>query len=343
MLIDQINEPLEFKYPGGLRRDDVIAPLRARAAKASVFVLDRDAVAMAAHVAFGKPSSIIQALPWVKLPFESTWIEFANNDLREAMAELGSPNVAAPGTETTIVRSGFLLRQEGDNKISVEYIHADKVKDGPVLADLAPIKATFDLSPEGPDDFEITPPNIHPASSDRVRQHLRLITNDPKEAHAAGQLRARFSWKPHPDQAALARHMTAALGSARVAQIEERQADEAYRLFRDAILPGIILLNCKNAVNSEPVEAPTKLNKKRAERGRPPIREHTLITIRLGTATQRHMGGSEAGRRALRASLVRGHFKLRRIADGRMQPLWWSPHARRGYGEPEPRRHIISP
>src|SRR3546814_20361737 len=101
-----------LEYPDGTLHDDALIPTKKRLSGAQVYMLDRDAVALAANVSLSKPSSILSALPWVRLPCETTWIEFTNDDVRDAMADLGSPNLHAPGTVSRLIQSGFLMSRD---------------------------------------------------------------------------------------------------------------------------------------------------------------------------------------------------------------------------------------
>src|SRR3546814_15616932 len=121
-----VNTLIEFssglEYPDGTRHDAAWISTKKRLSGAQVYILDRDAVAMAANVSLSKPSSILSALPWVRLPFATTWIEFTNNDVRDSMADLGSPNLHAPGPVSRLIHSGFLLSREADFLLFA-YVH----------------------------------------------------------------------------------------------------------------------------------------------------------------------------------------------------------------------------
>lgn len=329
MLANALNEfRFDYVYPGGTRHDDALKPFRKRLAEAQKFVLDRDAVAMSANVSLSKPTSILSALPWVRLPFEKTWIEFTNVDLRDAMQELGSPNLTAPGTVSRIIRSGFLMWQEGEELV-VDYVHEDEAH-GRKLIDLAPIRLSFRLGegapgvspdmPSGSGGIELT--------RGRVRDNLRLITTDPEERRANDDLGRRASWTMHPDMTDIAAEMVGMVGPDKVDQIQLNQANEAKRLFQLLALPALILLNCRNAVEREHVSAPEKLNKKRVARGKPPLVEHIVVKVSLNAKVRRRAEAAGTGTgRWIRGSLVRGHFKVRKTGI-----FWWSPHARSGYG-----------
>src|SRR3546814_6550481 len=98
MLVNTLNEfSSGLEYPDGTRHDDALISTKKRLSGAQVYILDRDAVAMAANVSLSKPSSILSALPWVRLPFETTWIEFTNNGVRDAMRISARRTFMRPG------------------------------------------------------------------------------------------------------------------------------------------------------------------------------------------------------------------------------------------------------
>jgi hypothetical protein len=115
------------------------------------------------------------------------------------------------------------------------------------------------------------------------------------------------------------------MGSDQVEAIRERQAAEARRLFNLAILPTLILLNCRNAVEVNRVDAPEKLNKQRAKKNKPPLSGYNEIRIKLNAARQRMASRPGGSVREMTAAYVTGHFKVRRSGI-----FWWSPHVRMG-------------
>src|SRR3546814_607944 len=142
----------------------------------------------------------------------------------------------------------------------------------------------------------------------------------------------------HPDMDKGAGAMGLMRGTDRVDRIPELQAREAARLFFLQVLPALILLNCRNAVEREHVPAPDKLNKKRTARGRPPLVEHIVVKVSLNAKVRRRAEASGTGPgNWIRGTLVRGHFKVRKTGI-----FWWSPHARSGYGTVT-RTHIVTP
>jgi len=341
MLIDEfLAYKNDFTYPDGTRYAACLERIRRRLRQAQAFVLDRDAVAMAANVSLSKPSSIVSALPWIKLPFDSTWIEFSNIEFRDAMTEAGSPNVKPEGTKAEIRKTGFLLREKR-GVIQADYIHLDRAVIGGQtheLPDLAPIRLYYTLNADP--DIDAGVPEIDPARFDpnlvefkirgRMRNRFKLLADDPAELRAEVSLKSRAFWGPHPDMAPIAEAMVKMTGEANTRQLEEYQAEEASRLFSMAILPALILLNCRNAVDVETVPAPEKLNKQRILKGKEPLLEHRIVKMHLSEARKRSIArlGSAEARRAARGTLVMGHYKVRKSGI-----FWWRPHARSGHGK----------
>ena len=328
MLADQINEETGVVHPDGTTHDALLAPLRERVGRAKVYVFGPEAVQMAANVAMGKPSSMLAALPWVRLPAPETWIEFSNLDLRQAMAAMGSPNLTPPNTAVTILRTGFLMREVAGNLV-VDYVHADRTPDGRTMLDLAPVRMRFELDPDRPLVAPALGLAVPEEARGRVRAHLKLISENPAEAAAESSLRERFFYGPHPDMAPLARFLAQVKGAAFVRKVEEDQGSEGWRLFHAVALPALILLNCRNAVEVEEVEPSAKLNRTRVAKGRAPLRPHGLVRMHLTAARRAMTASGGAGRGAVASAFVIGHFKVR---SGGI--FWWSPHVRVGIGDP---------
>lgn len=331
----------------GYEHDRSLNGVRKRLQDAPKFILDPNAVTMAAGVALSKPSSILTALPFTRLPADPMWIEFANADAKEAMARLGSPNTQLPRGVTVIERSGFLLRYDKEGDILIEYVHRDRTPSGDVLMDVAPIVGKLKIK-----DFDevrhslisalasVFRENAAPEkiAKGRVQEHLNKIHNDPHEADADLELDQRLSWISHVDLIGFKEILLRKLGSDQVAQIERDQGSELIRLFKLMILPTLILLNCRNAVDIEKVEAPEKLNKQRIKKGRPPIVEHSVVKVHL-SETRRKVYASHGHNASIaRGALVIGHFKVRR--GGRI--FWWSPHWRGSPSSADMKTYIVT-
>lgn len=330
MLVNSLNE---FKsgivYPDGYPHDRGVDPVRRRIAAAHLFVLDRDASAMAASVSLSRPTSVLSTLPWVRLPFDPMWIEFENLNLRSAMADFGSPNIQVPGARTFIERSGFLLTMDADDLV-MDYVHADRDMEHDRRAvDLSSVRGRFAIKGDiTPPPVPFSPMQVHEQASGRVRKHQASMAESTAEYAAEVKLRSMFSFEPHPDLARIRRNIAGMIGEAGLARMDAEQGAEMYRMFSLQILPALILLNCRNAVETERVEVSPKLNRNRIAKGRPPLVEHLVVRMRLSPRERLAVrSGAGAGTGHSRGTVVMGHFKVRKSGI-----FWWSPHARRGYG-----------
>jgi hypothetical protein len=170
-----------------------------------------------------------------------------------------------------------------------------------------------------------------------VRRHGELLSKDPAELLADSKLHMRLDWKPHPDMKGVKANLLRMMGAERVARIEEDQAAELRRLFFLQVLPALILLACRNAVDVEVVPAPDKLNKQRSKKGKPPLVEHRVVRMHLSPARKRAYAASGgSGTAASRGTVVMGHFKVRKSGV-----YWWQPHARGGRLDGEIKRTFV--
>ena len=313
----------------------MLSTVRRQVRAARKYVFTKEAVAMAANVSLSRPSSIVAALSWVRLKSNPMWVEFQNGDLRQAMADMGSPNTRAPNTVVEIVRSGFLFSMTDDGFLSVEYIHADRTNEGRVLTDLAPVLMTFDLSDqEMPRVSTAMKPSLRGVGG-KVRRHLELVSKDPKEAAAEASLRDRFEYIPHPDMEPARDFIVKIRGEAGAVRVEEDQANEAWRLFHNMGLSALILLNCRNATDTTEVVPSAKLNKARKAKGKEPLQTYETVTMHLTAAAKRRSFGGD-GSAALASTIVGGHFKVRKSGV-----FYWNEHLRSGYGEAAPKTVIV--
>lgn len=338
-------EIMEWKsgvvYRDGYRHDSSMDGLKERLARAEKFVLDPQASVMAAGVAMSRPSSILAALDFARLPFDPFWIEFANADARQAMASLGSPLKPTGDRGITIERSGFLIRSEGESLV-VEYVYTLRTETGIRSLDQSPVRARFSLKgmSEGSRAMlELLAPvdrDVPKIATGKVQDHIRMLHTSPAEAAADLELRARYVTSLNPAVAQVRKNVVALHGEAHVDSLERRQGEEMYRLFTLQALPALILLNCRNAVAPERVPAPERLNRQRAKKGRPPVPEHVLVKIHLSPERRLARQAAGGGRAAARGGLVIGHFKVRKSGV-----WWWSPHWRGSHEGKTPERTFV--
>ena len=335
MFADTVLERTGIRYPNGASHDAMLSTLRRQVRAARKFVFTKEAVAMAANVGLSRPTSIVAALHWVRLKSDPMWIEFTNQDLRQAMADMGSPNVRAPNTIVEIVRSGFLLSMTDDGFLSIEYVHSDKTGNGTVLTDMAPVLMTFDLSDQDlPRVSTALKPSLRGVGG-KVRRHLELVSKHSKEAAAEESLRNRFEYVPHPDMEPAREFIVKIQGEEGAAQVEENQAAEAWRLWYLFGLPALVLMNCRNAVDTAEVVPSAKLNKTRQAKGKEPLQTYETVTMHLTAgAKRRHSAGDGSAVRA--STIVGAHFKVRKSGV-----FYWNEHYRSGYGDVRPKNVIV--
>lgn len=350
MLFTDIQESQsELRYPNGYRHDDSLNPIRRKIAYASLYIMDDQALAMAANVALTKPTSILASLPFVALPDDMIWIEYANFQARKAAADMGSPNLRAENAVVQVLRTGFLLyidedEQTGKKDLVMEYVHKDRPFEGRLpdgresITDIAPVIGRFSL--RDTDEYKLPyfpaiPRDPTVPVAGKMKQFHQLLEKDPAEAAAWHELRSRLTWEAHPDLAPLRRTVAAMMGEDRVEMMEEDQAGDMERAFLNQILPGLILLNCRNAVEREVVPAPERLNKQRAKKGRPAIRAYTTVKVHLSGSARRAMASAGQTLASARdGAFVIGHFKVRKTGI-----FFWGFHMRGGGPtKPGPRR-----
>lgn len=330
MLFTDIMEPQsKLVYPDGYAHDRSLDALREKVKTAELYVLDEQAVAMAANVSVTKPSSIIAALPFVKIPFERIWIEFANQQLRAATLDLGSPNIRDEIHRYHVERSGFLLYMDHDAEdLVIEYVHRDKTPEGMQVTDMAPVIGRFSLAKTDEysvEEFPSLPRTTAPLTTGKFREHQKIIEKNPGEAAAEHELHNRLRTMPHPASRRLVQSVEMMMGPAAVKQVQEGQSGDLRRMFSSLVLPALILLNCRNAVDQERVPAQEKLNKKRAQKGRPPILEYRMVKIHLSGNRRRALARQGVSTVATTGALVIGHFKVRKSGI-----YWWGFHMRNG-------------
>lgn len=345
LLFTDVMETLsDLVYPDGYRHDQALDRFRLRVKKARPFIFDEQAVAMAANVSQSKPSSILASLPFVRLPAPYMWIEFSNQHLRQAMHDLGSPNIRSERAVVDVERTAFLL-WEDDGRIMMEYVHRDRAGDK-TYTDLAPIVGMFDPSLDNKfakfSAFIATKASPMKeietyGATGKVAQALKEL-RDPDQQMAKNELSARFSYSSHPDMERLRQSIRLIMTHDQIRQVELNQMEDMHWMFSGFVLPALILLNCRNAVDREVVEAPFKLNKQRAKKGKPLIEGYEFVKLHLSDATKRvyrRLGMSVQSRSG---GLVIGHFKVRKNGV-----WWWSPHWRGSSSTGRDKGYIVTP
>lgn len=310
------------RQPMGEFYSSVMSGVISRMGKASVFVLDPNATAMCANVFFSRPSSILNALGFVRLPSETVWIEYSNIAAREAFAKLGNDNKWAEGG-VMIERSGLLLTQR-EGAIDIEALAQFK-KDDSRIIELLTAKCRFDTTPGiriDPTERR-TPTKLDHGATGQAKKYYDLLSRDEKELAARDELRMRFGGSLHADYIAMVSMIPGIESKLRTTLAGH--VEDVWRMFSTQVLPSLILMNCRNAVEQEFVPAPAKLNKARRAKGRPEIGPYHIVKLKLRPKVKRMYEQRGYSGVQISGGLVIGHFKVRRTGV-----YWWSGHLRLG-------------
>lgn len=326
---DLLEQRTGLKYPNGYGHDQYVAAFAAKLDGCVLHALSREATAMAAQVGLSKPSSILKALKFAKPPFPRTWIEFDRRHLREAMEALGSPLVKRDGHDVAQARIGFLVEEELD-RLTVSAVQEQVSRDGRKLID--PLVVQFAIE-TGPFDSPSTGEgarSVHPDATGRLRSYLRTVASDSAEANAADEIAARCASRSTlPEAKPLLRALRLIMDEPAVARISQEGADQCTGIAIQVLVPALILLACKNAVDVVERPAEPKLNAIRAKKGKPGILRIRDVISRFTKRRGADAKGAPSSSALERmAALVSGHFKTRESGV-----YWWSHHARRGKGK----------
>jgi hypothetical protein len=329
------DQRITLKLPNGYSFDHFHAIIRDRIKNAVVHTLAPEATAMAAQVAMSKPSSFVSALDYVRLPFEETWIEYRPEHARDAMKAMGSPMEQRDRTAVQ-PRIGVFASQTADKVIHFLFFSEQVGPAGQMLIEPAVRHVVLDLTDDGSildriaeisqSDMAVRP---DPASvTGKLRQHFRIVDQDPAERRALIEAYVRIDNNPiNPLAIRHIQAMSGLMGIERSLEITEKNGEEHRQAALMTVIPALVLLACRNAVDIERKDVPEKLQKARLKRGRSAIPVVHQVTSRF-TRYVGKPGDPQVEADERRAALVRGHFKIRRGGI-----FWWSPHARRGHSE----------
>ena len=297
----------------------VMSGVVSRIKDAAVFALDPDASAMCVNVFLSRPSSILAALEFVRLQAPSVWIEYSNLAARDAFARMGNDNEWIEGG-VMIEKTGLLLR-ERNGLIEMEAVCQFRPADGDRVIELLTARCTFDPTPGrrlDPDDYR-EPHRIEHGATGATKRYYDLLARDPRERAAKDEIRARFKGGLHPAYLGVAASMGREFKD-RLEQALSGHVNDIFQMFTTQVLPSLILVNCKNAVESEYVPAPARLNKARRAKGRPEIGPYHVIKLHLRPKARAKYDRQGYSGIEMRGGLVMGHFKVRKTGV-----FWWSP------------------
>jgi hypothetical protein len=272
-----------------------------------------------------RPSSVLSALPYARLPYDFIWLE------RKFIPQYGKyvPNANKPAPH----RVGCLLvdfTEPGNPPLSsclASWAWSFPPPDSALH--IAPFSILFNFHSAFKDGHDLTQKEIaHMRENPLARWHNYI--DDPKEMGAIQDLCKHNTlvyspfclefWKAVDDLIP-----TVSARNERLHSLIEDLAGE------DVLVTGFLLmLNSRNALTRQP-EDYSRLNKARARNNRPPLTPFIRTSLTLPKHLARNSNThtlSLSDRSATRLHLVAGHYKVRKSGV-----FWWSPHPR-GKGQP---------
>jgi hypothetical protein len=283
---------------------------------AQCFELSTDVVSACEHVLSTRPSTILEAIYRLRLPYDRIWIEWtAQRTLHER------PNNKPPPT-----RLGALI--EADNNPTNQkgcaiwaWHHQNELT-------ICPIGMKFDwctsnepIQVQIANELGISPQIDHLSDVELTKKAFSISRYakfvNPTELRAFIELEKRAT--RYPSGHALA--MFTYLFNHDKTLLMSFADDVAGELpFVEAFL---IMLNSPRIINHQREDL-TKLNKARAKSRKKPLREFTITKLNLSRGmTNRIEARTQVSRDQARLHLVRGHFKVRKSGV-----YWWNSFPR---------------
>lgn len=321
MLADEIlaaaNSPVDLAYHGA------ISVLGRAISQAKRFDLSPGVIVTANTVTQSSLSAQIRALPLCRLPFEFVWIEWPGSDSSYASYQENVDTMIAPPPQ----RVGVLINTDPSRQVGSMTFAWSHRQHG---LNACPIGCFFDWRKESEEVGDVSRDLFRASGgSENELRHSILEQNKAlpqnKKTSDAEQLedRSRFGF-----------HVSPAFDRWAQATVQQQGSlpgpgTQLWTNWMGDIKgePGkvrsiLMLMNSRNLIEQRDVPAPERLNKQRLKSGRPPLKDYTVIRIKLSHALQQRVG--LAGQRdSSRLHAVRGHFKAR---NGKL--FWWSDHVR---------------
>lgn len=227
------------------------------------FNLTRDVVHAALHVSQGRPSSILNGLPLCRLPYETTWIEFAETERAEAFnRSAASRSVAVRGAIPR--RVGFLVQAVDDTlqrgAITCAWVHNRQTPD------ICPLAIAFDFTGARlfgrslAEDLNLSVEGLRDSLSSDPR--FRRIASSGEELRALLELNRLCAFCFTPPLRELVDSIERRAGRNGVRRILEDAEGNLSGEFA-FFMAVLMLLNSRNAIRVTDVETPTRRRRNR--------------------------------------------------------------------------------
>lgn len=337
-----IETAADRRWPKPFRQDYEFVARKIRAAQR--FIVKETARDAIRSLLISKPSTLVAAASYAKLPFDVCWFEWTPP---------GYQNLK-PG-QIEVKRCGAVMERYGEHGYTLftawEFDREAMQRDLGGLQTLLPpfgmscLIAGYDLSSfdqrpimlERMDrDWIFKPPNKTSdlrALRDDAKNSIKHALSDPAEADALWKLEGRTVMAIHTDIHGYERMDMQRRIAGDVSSLVYDVQDEMGHLFAT-----LILMNAKNSVELTKVEAPEKLNKARRKQGKGELLPYSTVDIKLSKSQERAVAEGRITRAEARRHPVRGHFKVRSTGV-----FWWNESWRGNAlrGTVERRAHMV--
>jgi hypothetical protein len=325
--------------------EDQFAFVANKIKSAQRFVIGPDIRSTVQCVLTAKPSSILSALPFARLPYPTCWFEWTPPDVHDK-ERLGM----APG-QIAVRRVGALLQEEAPGAFSMftawkfseaaarDALVSERVENAGrfnaiLRFGVSAIQAGFDFSDMDKPamDFAKGQEWFQKKTVSSSPHALAELQTDERNGirHAMRDERERLALEKIEKRAAF-RIMTEINGQELLGLAGKYGGrDHLHSAMADVtdemghILATLILMNSKNCIEFKNVEPPPKLNKARRKQGKLELLPYSTVEIKLNKPAARAADEGRGDEGRMRRHLVRGHFKVR--ATG----IFWWHHFMRG-------------
>jgi hypothetical protein len=310
-----------------------ISALATRINEAQRFVFSETALTACEKLSKSRPSSLLEATKFCRIPFQTTWFEWSTgNDTRTLKMDHWNPelDVEAP------VRMGFLAecldetyRRFGLTLVwahspsSSLFAKALRQENGATAKDVrAKIGYPVEISSIGyvinwDRDWPLT---INPPAEPIPRGSYTKFSTNKTEMEAMRQLnRNRIpTFTPYTEK------FCETVRKANHSQFDRmmKASSQDWEGEYQKIIAIICMMNSRNCVSTEKVEL-SKFNKARNAGNKKPFLSYSSVEINLSRNDARRAESANASPSEIRQHIVMGHFKVRKGGV-----FWWNPFLR---------------
>jgi hypothetical protein len=277
------------------------------------FLFNEDAIHTAVELTLGRPKVLREAMQHLTIPYPRMWIEWPESG-REKLRQTFSIDAYEHPGRPLPKRLGFLIESDGRKGIVIWAWNNNMMKDDEA-PNVCPISPYFDLDGDFKEksrsrDISFLSANLAHIWRDNKIQLDALLSIWDTSIHGPSVWGKKFLDYGYRNQD--------------VANFYADVYGEYIMIWSTLML----LTSSRKIVNYEKIDN-TKWNKARAKQGKPPMMDHTVVTIHIGGDAKAHQKGAPLGfnRKSPRVHMVSSYLNRRGDKHWIVQPFW------RGTGE----------